>query len=75
MNRPMGQPKRRRTQGFGFERRRVERRRDRIFVTVRTGKTGDDAAELRAHWRRIVNEYDGRQGNPADGCWERGFGD
>jgi hypothetical protein len=61
--------------GFSFDERRVERRRDRIVVTVRTGRTGDDAEELRAEWRRILNQYEGREGNPGGGCWERGVGD
>jgi len=61
--------------GFSFDRRRVERRRDRIIVTVRTGSTGDDAEGLRAEWRRILDQYEGREGNPGGGCWERGLGD
>ena len=50
--------------GFSFDQRRVDRRPYRISLTVRTGSTGEDAEELRGKWRRILDQYDGRQRTP-----------
>lgn len=54
----------------------IDHRRPTFFaLTFETGETGDDAAELRQAFRRIVAEQDGDFGHPGGGCLEKPYFD